>query len=92
MLSHFRRVQLSVTPWTIARQAPLSMKFSDKSTGGGGRSLLQGVFLTQGPNPGFLHCRHILYHLSHLKVEDILSPVCLSQIGLLSQGIIDWVD
>ena len=28
MLSHFSRVQLSVTPWTIARQAPLSMGFS----------------------------------------------------------------
>ena len=49
----------------------------DKSTGVGGRSLLQGIFLTQGPHPGFLHCRQILYHLSHLKVEDILSPVCL---------------
>ena len=28
MLSHFSRVQLSVIPWTIARQAPLSMGFS----------------------------------------------------------------
>ena len=25
MLSHFSRVQLFVTPWTVARQAPLSM-------------------------------------------------------------------
>ena len=27
-------------------------------------SLLQGIFLTQGSNLGFLHCRQILYHLS----------------------------
>ena len=25
----------------------------------------RGVFPIQGPNPGLLHCRHILYHLSH---------------------------
>ena len=28
-------------------------------------SLLQGIFLTQGPNPGLPHCRQILCHLSH---------------------------
>ena len=27
-------------------------------------SLLQGIFLTQGSNPGFQHCRQILYCLS----------------------------
>ena len=27
--------------------------------------LLQGIFLTQGLNPGLLHCRQTLYHLSH---------------------------
>ena len=27
-------------------------------------SLLQGIFLTQGLNPGILHCRQILYLLS----------------------------
>jgi len=27
--------------------------------------LLQGIFLTQGSNPGLLVCRQILYHLSH---------------------------
>ena len=26
--------------------------------------LLQGIFLTQGLNPGLLHCRQILYHVS----------------------------
>ena len=28
-------------------------------------SLFQGIFPTQGSNPGFLHCRQILYQLSH---------------------------
>ena len=26
---------------------------------------LQGIFLMQGSNPSLLHCRLILYHLSH---------------------------
>ena len=31
----------------------------------GCHSLLQGIFLTQGSNPGLLHCRQTLYCLSH---------------------------
>ena len=31
----------------------------------GSLSLLQGSFPTQGSNPGLLHCRWILYQLSH---------------------------
>ena len=37
-----------------------------KNTGEGCHSLLQGIFSTQGLNPGLLHCRQILYHLSHV--------------------------
>ena len=33
----------------------------DKSTGVSSHSLLQGIFQTQGSNPGFLHCRQILF-------------------------------
>ena len=33
----------------------------------GGHFLLQGIFLTQGSNPGFLHCRQIRYLLSCQK-------------------------
>ena len=36
-----------------------------KNTGGGSLSLLQGIFPTQGSNPGLPHCRRILYQLSH---------------------------
>ena len=33
--------------------------------------LLQGIFLTQGSNPGLPHCRQMLYHLSHQGDEEI---------------------
>ena len=36
-----------------------------KNTGVGCHALLQGIFPTQGSNPGRLHCRQILYHLSY---------------------------
>ena len=32
--------------------------------------LLQGIFLTQGSNPGLLHCRQILYHLGYREVSS----------------------
>ena len=38
----------SATPQTGARQAPLSMGFSGKNTGGDCHFLLQGIFPTQG--------------------------------------------
>ena len=38
-----------------------------KNTGVGCRFLLQGIFPTQGLNPGLPHCRQTLYHLSPLK-------------------------
>ena len=36
-----------------------------KNTGVGCHFLLQGIFLTQGSNPGLLLCRQILYRFSH---------------------------
>ena len=36
-----------------------------KNTGVGCHGLLQGIFPTQGSDPGLLHCRRILYHLNH---------------------------
>ena len=35
-----------------------------KNTGVSCHSLLQEIFLTQGSNPGLLHCKQILYHPS----------------------------
>ena len=36
-----------------------------QNTGVGSISLLQRIFPTQGSNPGLLHCRQMLYCLSH---------------------------
>ena len=38
-------------------------------------SLLQGIFPTQGSNPGLRHCRRILYQLSHKGSPRILEWV-----------------
>ena len=43
-----------------------------QNTGGGSRSLLQGIFLTQGSNPDLTRCRWILYQLSHKGSPRIL--------------------
>ena len=44
------------------------MEFFSQNTGVGSLSLLQGIFPTQGSNPGLLRCRQILYHLSYQMV------------------------
>ena len=69
MLSHFSYVQLSATPWTIARQAPLSMRLSRQEYWSGLSCPPPGDL----PSPEsslkplrLLHCRWILYPLSHL--------------------------
>ena len=46
-----------------------------QNTGVSSLSLLQGIFPTQGSNPGLLHCRWILYQLSHKGSPRILEWV-----------------
>ena len=53
------------SPWNSPSQNP----------GVGSLSLLQGIFPTQGWNPGLPHCGQILYQLSHKG----------------SPGIVEWV-
>ena len=48
-----------------AHQALCPWNFPGKNTAVGCHFLLLGIFPTQGLNLGFMHCRHILYHLSH---------------------------
>ena len=47
-----------------------------QNTGVGSLSLLQGIFPTQGSNPGLPHCRWILYQLSHKGSPRILEAEC----------------
>ena len=53
------------SPWNPLGQA----------TGVGSLSLLQRIFLAQGLKPGLLHCRQILYQLSHKESPRILEWV-----------------
>ena len=46
-----------------------------QNPGVGSLSLLQGIFPTQGSNPGLLHCRWILYYLGHQGSPRILEWV-----------------
>ena len=39
----------------------------------GSLSFLQGIFLTQGSNPGLPHCRQTLYQLSHREAQEYWS-------------------
>ena len=68
LCSVFSCVWFFVTPWTVAHQAPLFIGFPRQDIGVGYYFLLQGIFPTQGSNPHLLcllHCRKILYLLSH---------------------------
>ena len=46
-----------------------------QNTGMGSLSLLQWIFPTHGSNPGFSHCRQILYQLNHKGSPRILEWV-----------------
>ena len=48
---------------------------SGKSTGMGSRSVLQGIFSTKGSNLALLHCKQILYHLSHQESPFVCTLV-----------------
>ena len=68
------RVQLFVTPWTVAHQFLCPRNFPDKNTGVGCHVLLQGVFPTSRSNP------HLL-HLQHWKVDSLSLSHLGSQIA-----------
>ena len=57
-----------IEPRSLTLQAdslPAEPPGKPKNIGVGSLSLLQGIFLTQESNQGCLHCRWILYQLSH---------------------------
>ena len=58
MLSHFIRVRLFVTLWTVAHQAPLSMGFSRLEYWSGLPCPPSGDVLTQGSNLPLLCLLH----------------------------------
>ena len=52
------------SPTLQADSLPAELLGKPKNSGLGSLSLLQGIFPTQGSNPGLPHCRQILYQLS----------------------------
>ena len=46
------------------------MEFSRPEYWSGSLALLQGIFPTQGLNPGLPHCRQLLYQLSHRQAQE----------------------
>ena len=59
-----------------------------KNTGVGHHALLQGIFPTQGSNPGLLHCRQILYQLSHQGSLYTCMNMCVKAYLLCTHEII----
>ena len=68
------RVWLFVTPMDYTHSLWNS---PGQNTGVGGLSLFQGIFSTQRSNPGLLHCRQILYQLSHEASPLHKSQLCI---------------
>ena len=66
-----------------------------QNTGVGSRSLLQGIFPTQGSNLGLPHCRWILYQLSHQGSPRILEwvayPFSRESSQLRNQTWVSWI-
>ena len=73
----FSCVQLFLTPWTVAHQAPLSRDFPGKNTGVGCHTLLQGIFTTQGFNP-CLPC------LLRRQVDSLPFELSSEELGLIN--------
>ena len=81
--SKLRTTGVQVCVWLVAQSCPTicdpmncsppgSSVHGDspgKNTGVGCHALLQGIFPTQGSNPGLPHCRQIFYHLSHQGIQ-----------------------
>ena len=70
--------------------------FLGKNIGLSFQSLFQGIFLTQGLNLGLLHCRQILYHLSHqgriyTGICDILEKEMATHSSILAWRI-PWTE
>ena len=64
LLSH---VQLFVIPWTVACQASLHGILQARILEWVAIPFSSGSSLMQELNLGLLHCKQILYHLSHQK-------------------------
>ena len=80
LCSHLPKVKVTQSRLTLCDHGLQSPWNSPgQNTGMGSLSLLQGIFPTQGSNPGLPHCRRILYQLSHKGSPRILEWVAISR-------------
>ena len=70
LLSRFSRVRLCAAPEMAAHQAPPSLGFSRQEHWSGLPFPSPGDLSCQELNPGLLHCRQILYQLSHQGAQS----------------------
>ena len=73
------RLQLFATPWTVARQAPLTMEFSRQEYWSG----LPCLPPEDRPKPGLSRCRQIFYRLSLISTGFVKAK------GLEKESILD---
>ena len=59
--------------WIFVTHSPWNSP--SQNTGVGSLSFLQGIFPTQGSNPGLPHCRQIIYQLRYQRSPRILEWV-----------------
>ena len=64
------------------------MDYPGQNTGVGSLSLLQGIFSTQGSNPGLPHRRQILYQLSHKGNQEYWSGQPIFPTQKSNQGLL----
>ena len=98
LLSHFSPVCLSVTPWTVARHAPLSMEFSRQEYWSGLPYLPPGDL----PKPGIEILRPVSPALQadslplgppgkpHQGMGGLSSPICKTVIIITSTSLLQW--
>ena len=81
----------SATLWVVTHQAPLSMEVSSQEYWRGCHSLLQGLFPTEGSNPGLKGNAKMAPHSSTLawKIPWTEEPGRLQSMGSLQVGH-DW--
>ena len=84
-----------MTLWTVAHQAPLSMGFSRQKCWSGSPCAPPGDLLDPGSNLCFLcllHCRQILYPLSHRGSPLFLDVVFVVLVAKLCPTLCDPMD
>ena len=75
VLRKWKKVKVNVAQSCPTLCNPSPWHSPGRNTGVSSLSLLQGIFPTQGSNPGLPHCRRILYQLSHKGSPRILEWV-----------------